>query len=639
MSKKTHKFKTEVQQLLDLVIHSLYSKKEIFLRELISNASDAIDRRRFEALTDGEVMHDDEEGRIMLLIDKQARTLTLRDNGIGMNADELDRNIGTIASSGTRQFVENLKKAKDKADVEMIGQFGVGFYASFMVADKVTVRTRRAGPDGKGYEWVSTGGADYTIEETEKDAPGTDVIVHLREDMDEFMDEWRLRGIVRQYSDYIAYPIVMPVTRTTPSEKKDEAPVETTEEQTLNSMKAIWRRDRKDVPAEEYNAFYKHISRDFNDPLKVVPIAAEGAAEFRALLFIPGRLPFDMYMREHVKGLQLYVKNVFITDDCKALLPDYLRFVKGVVDSSDLPLNVSRELLQDDAIIKRIRKSLVSKTLGTLAEMKEKEFDAYQNFYGQFGRILKEGVHGDFENLEKLKDLLLFRSSKTDATRLVSLKEYIDRMPQDQKEVYTLSAESQEAAQASPLLEAFQQKGYEVLFYIDPIDEWIATSLTEFGGKKFKAIDRGDIDLETGEASEAKKKVIEEASGDYGAILKRIQERLEADIKEVRFSRRLTDSPCCLVSDEQGLNPGMERLMRAMNQEVPVTQRILELNPTHPLLPRMKALAGDDAASPLLDDYTDMLYGMALVMEGTPVKQPQHFAALVSRLMAGDGKG
>ena len=635
MTKRTRKFKTEVQQLLDLVIHSLYSKKEIFLRELISNASDAIDRRRFEGLTDASLVEGHAEGQIKLVPDKEAGTLTVRDNGIGMAAEELDQNIGTIASSGTRTFIENLRQAKDASDLELIGQFGVGFYASFMVADKVTVETRRAGSGTQAYRWTSTGGGSYSVEEIDREAVGTDVILHLREGMEDYLEEWRLRAIVSEYSDYIDYPIVMDVTRKEPAKEEGEEPTEVTEEETLNSMKAIWRRDRKEVTDDEYHAFYRHISHDYNDPLKVLPIAAEGATEFRALLFLPSQAPMDLYMRENIKGLHLYVKNVFINDDCKELLPEYLRFVKGVVDSSDLPLNVSREMLQDDVIIRRIRKSLVSKVLGTLTDMKEKDLDAYLTFYKPFGRILKEGMHSDYENQDKLKELLLFPSSKTESERPVSLREYVDRMPQEQKEIYTLTAENLETAQASPLLEAFTAKDYEVLFLIDPIDEWITPQLTEYDGKTLKAIDKGDVELESGEAQEAKKKELEDAAGEYADLLKRMQERLDDDIKEVRFSRRLTDSPCCLVSDEHAMNATMERMMRAMNQEVPVAKRILELNPSHPVLPRLKGMLEAGAEDPLIDDYIDSLYGMALVMEGSPVKHPQRFASLVSRLLAG----
>ena len=386
MSKKTRKFKTEVQQLLDLVIHSLYSKKEIFLRELISNSSDAIDRLRFESLTDKSLLEGDEEWKIKIAVDADARTLTISDNGIGMTSEELDRNLGTIASSGTRNFLEALKEGKAAADLEMIGQFGVGFYASFMVADSVTVVTRHAGSGAEALCWVSKGDGSYSVQEAEREQRGTDVTLHLREDMADLLSEWRIREVVKQYSDYIAYPVTMDVEREEKGEEGTE-PTKTITEETLNSMKAIWKKAKADVTDEEYKEFYHHVSHDFGEPLRVVHYAAEGATEFKSLMFIPANAPFDMYMREHQKGVQLYVRNVFITDDCKDLLPDYLRFVCGVVDSSDLPLNVSREMLQDAAVIRRISKSLVSKLLGELKDMQEKEAEAYRNFYAQFGSI------------------------------------------------------------------------------------------------------------------------------------------------------------------------------------------------------------------------------------------------------------
>ncbi|MBL7116129.1 MAG: molecular chaperone HtpG, partial [Kiritimatiellae bacterium] len=497
MSKKTRKFKTEVQQLLDLVIHSLYSKKEIFLRELISNASDAIDRLRFEGLTDKSLLEGDENWKIKIAVDADARTLTISDNGIGMTSEELDRNLGTIANSGTRNFLEALKEGKTAADLEMIGQFGVGFYASFMVADSVTVVTRHAGSGAQAMRWMSKGDGSYSVQEVEREQRGTDVTLHLREDMADLLSEWRIREVVKQYSDYIAYPVTMDVEREEKGEEGEE-PTKTITEETLNSMKAIWKKAKADVTEEEYKEFYHHVSHDFGEPLRVVHYAAEGATEFKALMFIPEKAPFDMYFREHQKGIQLYVRNVFITDECKELLPDYLRFVCGVVDSSDLPLNVSREMLQDAAVIRRISKSLVSKLLSELKDMQEKDAEAYRTFYAQFGRVFKEGVHQDFENHDKLKELVLFRSTKSEEVPL-SLHDYVERMPSSQKEIYFITADSQAAAASSPHLEAFKARDYEVLFMVDPIDEWVVQRLTEYDGKKLKAVDRGDVELDDDE--------------------------------------------------------------------------------------------------------------------------------------------
>ncbi len=629
MARKTRKFKTEVQQLLDLVVHSLYSKKEIFLRELISNASDAIDRLRFESLTDADLMKEDGH-RIKLIADKEARTLTIRDDGVGMNAEELDTNIGTIANSGTKAYLEKLKASQSADDAQFIGQFGVGFYASFMVADEVEVITRRAGQDEPAYRWRSKGTGQYTVEETEKDAHGTDIILHLNEDAEEYLDEWRLRSIVRQYSDYITYPVVMDVTRT---EGEGDDAKSVTEEETLNSMKAVWKRSKKDVSEEEYKEFYKHVSHDYSDPFETVHFSAEGTTEFQCLVFVPAQAPFDLYMRESFKGLHLYVKNVFITDDCKELIPEYLRFVKGVVDSSDLPLNVSREILQDDAIIRRIRKNVVSKVLGALSDRLAKAPDEYRGFFAQFGRVLKEGLAADHENADKIKNLLLFPSTKSDDSTPTTLKAYVERMPEEQKEIYFLTGESLEAARQSPLLEAFRQKDFEVLFLTDPVDEWVSQHLDAYDGKAFKPIDRGEIDLEGDADSDEKKEQREAASKEYSDLTEYIQKRLDEDIETVRLSSRLTESACCLVTAEGALNTTMERLMRAMNQEVPKSKRILELNPEHPLIQRMNTLQGNAEKQAQLDDYIDLVYGQALILEGSAVKDPGRFAHLVSDLM------
>lgn len=645
MSKTVKKFETEVQQLLDLVIHSLYSNKDIFLRELISNASDAIDKVLFESHQNAAVIEGEPEGKIKLIPDKEAGTITIRDNGVGMTLEEVEKNIGTIAHSGTKAFLANLKEQNVADHPELIGQFGVGFYASFMVADRVTLLTRRAGHDkAAGVRWESTGDGTYTVEECAKETRGTEITLHLKEEMKEYLDEWKIRSIVRKYSDYVQYPIVMDVTRTevpkgvNGEEIEGAGTIEKTEEETLNSMKAIWTRSKSEVTEDEYEEFYKHVSHDFEKPLKTIHYSAEGTSEFKALLYLPAHKPFDLFMPERKKGVQLYVRRVFITDSCEQLLPDYLRFVKGVVDSSDLPLNVSREILQEDVQIKRIQKSLVSKILSTLSEMREKEADSYLDFYKEFGPVLKEGVHFDYANRDKLQDLLLFESTATDAGSFVSLKEYVERMPEGQEEIYFITGTSRAALEQSPHLEIFRKKGYEVLFLTDPVDEWVVQGLPEYDGKKLKAVDRGDVIPATEEEKKEQEAKREEAAKQYGDLLSFVKEKLAERVKEVRLSSRLTDSACCLVADEHGLNANMERILRAMNQTVPESKRILELNPDHPIMQVMATLFGKDKTNPRLADYCDLLYDQALLTEGSPIADPLRFTRLVAELMVADGK-
>lgn len=639
MTTQTKPFKTEVRQLLDLVIHSLYSKKEIFLRELVSNASDAIDRARFEALTDPSILSEGESFQVTLLPDREARTLTISDNGIGMDAAEVEANIGTIASSGTKAFLAALKEAANKP--EMIGQFGVGFYAAFMVADRVEVVTRRA--HRPAVRWVSAGDGEYEIGEAEREDRGTTVTLHLREGMEEYLDEWRIRTIIKHYSDYIAYPVVLlPDPSVKPEKDDDKAKDDEAEKdgdkakepQTLNSMKAIWKRGKDEVEAEELNTFYKHISHDFQDPLCSIQVSAEGATEFRALLFIPGAAPFDLFMGERKHGLQLYVRSVFIGDDIKELLPDYLRFVRGVVESSDLPLNVSREMLQDDAVIRRIRKTLVSRILGKLEDLQKNKAEDYAKFYDAFGRVLKEGLYGDYENTAKLKELVQFPSTATEDGKLTTLKDYVARMPSSQKEIYTLSADSVEAARNSPMLEAFRARGYEVLFFVDPIDEWVSERLRDYDGKTLRPVDRGEIDLDGAADDKDKKKDAEAEQGRFKPLIDAIQSKLADEVKEVRLSRRLTESACCLVADEHGPNAHMERIMRAFNKEAGPSKRILELNPAHPLVDKLLAMATADKDDARLADFIELVHAQALLSEGSPIKNPTRFSKLLSALMA-----
>ncbi len=638
MAKHTKKFKTEVQQLLDLVIHSLYSKKEIFLRELISNASDAIDRARFEALTNPELLEVDDNWKIKIIPNEKAGTLTIVDNGIGMSAKEVETNIGTIANSGTKQFLADIQKSKkDAANPEFIGQFGVGFYAAFMVADKVTLVTKRGGKDQQAVKWTSAGAGNYSLEDTDRKSRGTEITLHLREDMTEYLAEWKIREIVKHYSDYIAFPVTMDITRTEKSSEEGAEDVKTVTEETLNSIKAIWKRAKTKVTNEEYNDFYKHISHDFTDPLKIVHFAAEGITEFQALLYIPSQPPMDLFSADARCGLHLYVKNVFIGDDIKELLPEYLRFVKGVVDSSDLPLNVSREILQDDVIIKRIRKSAVGKILGTITDLKKQGIDDYLKFYTPFGKTLKEGIHSDFDNFDKLKELVAFHSTKSEDGKPVFLADYIKRMPEDQTEIYYLTGDSVKTAADSPHLEIFKSKGFEVLFLIDPIDEWVTQRLTEYDGKKLKAVDRGDIDLDSEEEKKEKEAKREEENKEYDDLLKHIEKKLENEVKNVKLSSRLTDSAACLVADEMGMNANMERIMKAMNQPMPTSKRIFELNPNHPVIRKINGLLEKEPDSSKLADYIELIYDQALLTEGSQIRNPLKFTKLVSELMMDAG--
>ncbi|GAW66100.1 heat shock protein 90 [Geoanaerobacter pelophilus] len=644
MTKTVKKFETEVQQLLDLVIHSLYSNKEIFLRELISNASDAIDKIKFESHSNMELLEGNSDWKIKLHADKEAGTLTITDNGIGMSMDEVAENIGTIAKSGTKSFVAALKEQNLADNPELIGQFGVGFYASFMVADKVVLTTRKAGGKEFGCRWESTGDGSYSIEECEKETRGTEIVLHLKDDMKEFLDEWKIRSIVKKYSDYVQYPVVMDVTRTEPVKDAEGkvieggGTIEKTTEETLNSMKAIWTRSKSEITEEEYEEFYKHISHDYDKPLSTIHYSAEGVSEFKAIVYIPSHKPYDLFLRDHKKGVHLYVKRVYITDNCEALLPDYLRFIKGVVDSSDLPLNVSREILQEDVQIKRIQKSLVGKILSTLAEMKEKNFEDYLKFYAEFGPVLKEGIHFDHANKEKIQDLLLYESSKTEKGKYVSFKEYVERMPEGQKEIYFITGMSREAVENSPYMEALRKKDYEVLYMTDPVDEWVVQAIHEYQEKHLKAIDRGDLEIDTEEEKKEKEAKKEEAKKEYGSLMEFIQETLKEKVKEVRLSSRLTDSACCLVADEMGLNANMEKILKAMNQEVPEAKRILELNPDHQILQVMTAMYEKDKGDPKLKDYSELLFDQALLTEGSPIKDPLRFTKLVSELMVAGGK-
>lgn len=627
MEKKTNQFKAEIAEMLDLVVNSLYSKKEIFLRELVSNASDAIDKAKFQGLTDKAIVADNPEWRIDIAVDGTAKTMMISDNGIGMDAAELERNLGTIASSGTKAFRQALKENKGADLPELIGQFGVGFYAAFMVADQVRVISKKRGGTS-AFMWESDMKGGYTISDAEREDFGTSVMIHLKDDQVEYLDRWRVNELIKKYSDFIAYPIRFKKLDLPKDEKdEDRKRREEDEQKPLNTMTALWKRAKKDVKKEEYAEFYKHLSRDWKDPLETIPFSGEGAVEFKALLFLPSEAGMELYMPQTKHGLSLYVRNVFIGDDFEMLLPDYLRFVKGVVDSSDLPLNVSREMLQDDAVIAKIKSAVTSKILSTLEDLKKKDED-YRKFWNSFGCVLKEGVRTDYANADRIKKLALWPSAKTEAGQLVSLADYVKNMAPGQSDIYYLCAPKAETARTSPQLEQALKHKCDVLLFCDPVDEWLVDSLGEFEGKKFVDIARGDVAFGTETEREAEKTANEKAAADLKPLLEAIKKQLENDIAEVRLSTRLADSPACLVATANGLSPAMERMMRAMNKDAPKEKRILELNATHPLVEKIKGLAGDAQK-----DAVELLYDQALIAEGSPVADPARFGRLLVGLM------
>ena len=629
MEKKNRLFKAEISQMLDLVVNSLYSKKEIFLRELLSNASDAIDRAKYQGLTQPELIADNPAWTIGIIADQDAKTLTICDNGSGMDADELENNLGVIASSGTKAFTQALKEKGDAANLpELIGRFGVGFYAAFMVADRVTVVSKKRGTDTAA-EWSSDGAGSYTIGPAERAMFGTDIILHLREDQQEYLSEWRIRELVKQYSDFIAYPIMFKeLPEKTFEKEEDRKEAEERAAKPLNTMTALWKRAKKDVKPEEYAEFYKHLTHDYDEPLETIHFSGEGQVEFKALLFLPKTAGMDLYMPQVKRGLSLYVRNVFIGNDFDMLLPQYLRFVKGVVDSSDLPLNVSREMLQDDVVIGKIKNAVTSKILSTLGELKEKKADTYREFWNVFGRILKEGVHTDFANADRIKKLLFYPSAKTEAGKLISLDDYVKAMPKDQKDIYFLTAERIEDARCSPQIEQALKHGCDVLFFTDPVDEWLVDSFREYEGKKLVDVAKGDVLFGSEKEQKEEKEANEKAAADLKPFLDAMKEQLKDHVADVRVSTRLADSPCCLVAGANALSASMERMLRAMNQDVPHEKRTLEVNASHPLVQKMKDLSGDG-----LKDAVELLYDQALIAEGSPVPDPGRFSKLLTSLM------
>ncbi len=627
-SAQTLNFQAEVKQLLHLMIHSLYSNREIFLRELVSNASDACDKLRFEALENGGLFEDDAELKIRVAYDKTARTLTIADNGIGMSRDEVVTNLGTIAKSGTKEFFGKLT-GDQKKDAHLIGQFGVGFYSAFIVADKVTVRTRRAGlaaADGVQWECSMTGdtAGEYTVEPIEKAGRGTEITLHLREDQDDLLSSWKLRSIIQKYSDHILQPIVMKKEQWD-EEKKEQ--VVTDEDETVNKANALWARAKSDITDEEYTEFYKHVGHDYEAPLAWTHSKVEGRHEYTQLLYVPGHAPFDMWDRQARHGVKLYVRRVFIMDDAEKLMPLYLRFVRGVVDSNDLPLNVSREILQESKDIDTLRAGCTKKVLGLLEDMAENEKEKYATFWKEFGKVLKEGVGEDHSNKEKIAGLLRFASTHADtAEETVSLADYIGRMKEGQDKIYFVTADSFNAAKNSPHLEIFRKKGIEVLLLSDRVDEWVVGNLTEFDGKQLASVAKGGLDLGKLE-DEAEKAAVEKETGELKDLLDKMKTTLGEKVKEVRVTHRLTDSPACLVADEHDMGMNLARLMKAAGQTMPISKPILEINPAHPVVLRLKY---EDKQ---FDDWAAVLFDQALLAEGGTLDDPASFVKRINQLM------
>jgi molecular chaperone HtpG len=610
-----HEFQTEVRELLDLMIHSLYSHKDIFLRELISNASDALDKLRFEMLSHPDLTPAGEL-EIRLEADKDARTLSVHDNGVGMSRDEVVTNIGTIARSGTREFLKAVRDQKGQIAPEMIGQFGVGFYSSFMVADRITLVTRRAG-ETSATRWESTGDG-YTLAEAERESAGTTVTLHLKpkdeeDGLKDYTDDGILKEVVKRYSDFVSYPIKLG-------------------DETLNSMKAIWARRPDEVTEEEHKEFYKHVSHDWNDPLEHISVHVEGTFEARALLYIPSRAPFDLHLRDggH-RGLQLYVKRVFIMDDWRDLLPSYLRFVRGVVASDDLSLNVSREILQKDRQVQAIKRHLVRRTLAAFKEMKEQRPEKYRTFWTEFGAVLKEGMLAFEDGHDKILDLVLAPS--TESAEPIALADYVKRMKEGQDAIYYMTAATREVGERSPHLEAFRARGWEVLFFTDPVDELWLRMPRELEGKKLVSVTKSDLSLGSEEEKKREEEARKESEESLKDVLLVLRAKLQDQVKDVRLSSRLTESPACLVGDPGDLSPQMQELLRRAGQDVPNVKRVLELNPTHPIVTRLRQLHATDNKDPRLALYAELLYGQAILAEGTPLPDPAAFARRVTELM------
>jgi molecular chaperone HtpG len=624
-TKETLGFQTEVSQLLKLMIHSMYSNKEIFLRELISNGSDACDKLRFEALTDSALFESDPDLSIRIAVDPAARTISIFDNGIGMSRQEVIENIGTIAKSGTREFLDRLTGDK-AADANLIGQFGVGFYSSFIVADKVTVITRRAGLGAEhGVKWESSGEGDYTVETVTRDNRGTEVILHLREGEDELLEGMRLRNIVRRYSDHITLPILMKQEEWDAEEKKH---VIKEEDEQVNQASALWARAKSEITEEQYQEFYKHVAHDFEPPLAWTHSKVEGRSEYTQLLFLPQRAPFDLWDRDHRHGVKLYVRRVFIMDDAEQLLPAYLRFVRGVVDSNDLPLNVSREILQESKDVEAIRKGCVNRVLGLVEDLAGNQPKKFATFWKEFGRVLKEGVGEDFNNKERIAKLLRFSSTQDESEEQnVSFENYVERMKEGQDKIYYVTADTHAAAKSSPHLEIFRSKGIEVLLLSDRVDEWVVSNLNEFDGKPLVSVAKGSLDL--GELGDEEKQAQEKEATEHKELTERVQKALGDRVKEVRVTLRLTDSPACLVADENAMSMNLERMLKAAGQQVPSSAPILEINTRHPIVEKLNG-ESDEAR---FGDWSSILFDQATLADGGTLEDPSAFVKRLNGLM------
>ncbi|MCW5588443.1 MAG: molecular chaperone HtpG [Legionellales bacterium] len=627
--KQTLGFQTEVKQLLQLMIHSLYSNSEIFLRELISNASDAADKLRFLSLENSQLLEDDSELAIQIDIDKDAKTLTIRDNGIGMSRDDVISQLGTIAKSGTKEFLQTLTGDQAK-DANLIGQFGVGFYSAFIVADKVVVHTRKAGCDkGEAIAWESRGEGDYTIETITKDQRGTDVILHLRDDAKEFLEEWRIRNIISKYSDHIGLPIKMRKMEDSQEDSEKDSTPATVEYEVVNRATALWTLSRNDIQEKDYQEFYKHIAHDFEDPLSWSHNRVEGKQHYISLLYIPKRAPFDLWNRDKAHGLKLYVQRVFIMDDAEQFLPMYLRFVKGIVDSSDLPLNISREILQNSPMVETIRKGCVSKILSMLEKIAENDAEKYQTFWNAFGNVLKEGPGEDYANRDRIAKLLRFATThKNTPVQDVSLTEYVSRLKEGQDKIYYITAENFSAASNSPHLEIFRQKDIEVILLSDRVDEWLISHLAEFEGKQFVSVTKGNLDLGTIE-DEATKEEHKKAEDEFANLVEKVKTTLTERVKDVRVTHRLTDSPACIVVDEHEMSSQLQRLMREAGQALPESKPILEINPKHPLVLRLR----DENNQQHFTNLAEVLLDQAILAEGGHLPDPANFVKKLNGLL------
>ena len=637
-NQETLGFQTEVKQLLDLMVHSLYSNREIFLRELISNASDAEDKLRFEALQDDGLYEKDSDLKIRVEFNKELKTITVLDNGAGMSRDEVIENLGTIAKSGTKQFFESLTGDQTK-DSQLIGQFGVGFYSCFIVAKKVEVITRRAGESrAKGVRWISEGENDYSIETVDRAKRGTKVVLHLREDADEFLNGYRLREIITKYSDHISFPIIMDKDDVKDGvvdkdKDKDKDKIESGED-TVNSATALWTRNKKEIKNEEYNEFYKHIGHDFEDPLAHTHNKVEGKLEYTSLLYIPSRAPFDLWDREQRHGVKLYVRRIFIMDDAQQLLPPWLRFIRGVIDSDDLPLNVSREILQKNKVVDSIRSGCTKKIIGLLKSMAKNDEEKYQKFWKIFGKVLKEGVVDSTDYKDDLSHLFRFSSTHEDTEdQKVSLKDYVERMPESQKSIYYVIADSYMTAKSSPHLEIFRKKDIEVLLLSEPIDEWVTTHLSEFDSKKLQSVNKGELDLGDIQDEDEKKKD-KESNKAHDELVKRIKDILDEKVKEVRVTSRLTTSPACLVSDDNDMGRHLEQILKASGQNIPGSKPILEINPDHPIIKKIDGEKDND----LFTDWSHILFDQALLSEGGQLADPVNFVNKLNSMIVSMAK-